>query len=171
VTAKVIDFATRKKTGDEHEANVRRELERRGWVVTPGGLGTLHPDTVRALTRTDSMARNGADFVVSCGSTVRYVDAKGCLRSGHTDRLFVNRRSIAAGLRSLALDDIAWYFVFDDLGVATPAEVMKYAEIERLGSASGYVAFPRDRTRPIDEVFGPVHVPTWGANPLFNVAA
>ena len=122
----VIDFAVRKAAGDTHQNRVQTELEKRGWTVDKWGQDILSDEVSRALRRTDSTMRWEPDFVTACGSTIRFVDAKGSLRGGgNTDRNFVSSRSIAAHLRLSAERDIPVYYVFGDLGVLTPAEVMR----------------------------------------------
>jgi hypothetical protein len=166
----VIPFAARKAAGDEHEDRVREQLEKRGWTVSPYGQRILAEEIRRALKRTESPARWDPDFVVACGSTIRYVDAKGSLRGMNADLNFISRRALEAHRRLQSDRDIPVFYVFGDLGVMTPDEVLRAAEVERLGTAGGYLSVPRDASRKLDDVFGPVHPPTWGADPLFKVA-
>lgn len=166
----VIQFAERKAAGDIHEARVRKELETRGWTVDLYGQGILSDPVKRALGLTESVRRWDPEFLVACGSTIRYVDAKGSLRGVRGDQNFVSRKAIAAHLKLMADSDIPVYYVFEDLGVLTPAEMMQLADYERIGNAPGYLTVPRVKSHPFDEVFGAVHTPTWGATPaLFEI--
>lgn len=162
----VIPFAERKAAGDAHEFRVRQELELRGWTVDSYGQGILSGEVKRALGRTESLTRWDPEFIAACGSVIRYVDAKGSLRGAHTDQNFISRKAVAAHLKLAAERDIPVFYVFDDLGVLTPAEVMRHAGVERLGNAAGYLAVPRKHSRSFDVVFGSPHTPTWGAAPL-----
>lgn len=167
----VLPFPARKAVGDKHEDRVEAELVKRGWAVDHTAQEkTLSEQVSRALRRTESKKRHDPDFLVACGSTIRYVDAKGSLRGPRTDQNFVSRKAIAAHLTLIAEQDIPVYYVFDDLGVLTPAEVMRYAGYERLGNAPGYLAVARSRSHRFDDIFGTEHPTTWGASPLFDVA-
>jgi len=167
----VLQFPQRKAVGDKHQDRVKVELEKRGWRVDPQGQDTLSEEVKRALKQTESPERWRPDFLVACGSTIRFVDAKGSMHGVRTDKNLVNKKALAAYLRLTAEQDIPVYLVFDDLGVLTPAEVMQIAGYERLGNASGaYLSVPRSRSRRFDDIFGTEHPTTWGAAPLFDAA-
>lgn len=167
----ILPFAERKAAGDAHEERVEAELVKRGWTVDKRGQDSLSERVKNALKRTESPYRWEPEFLIACGSTIRWVDAKGSLRGAHTDQNFISRKALAAHMLLVAQSDIPVYYVFDDLGVLTPAEVLQRSGCERLGNVgAGYLAVPRKAAHRFDDVFGTEHPSTWGASPLFDVA-
>lgn len=143
-------------TGLEHEERVRAELERRGWTTSPYGQGVLDEQVRRALKLTDSPRRFDPDFIVAQGSTVCGIDAKATMRGDAAHTYTISRKVLEAHLRIWANDDLAIYYVFSNLGVATPHEVMQFCHVTRIGEVNGsYVSFAAGAPRPFDEVFGP----------------
>lgn len=148
----------RKTVGDEHESRVREELERRGWTVSEYGQGVLAEPVRRALQRTESRYRFDMDMLAARGSTVCLVDAKSSMRGEDAHTYTISRKALRAGLRAWVEDDIPVYYVFANLGVATPAEVMQFCRLASLGEAGGYLSFLAGLPRPFDDVFGGVSI-------------
>jgi hypothetical protein len=150
----VVDWAARKAIGDAHEVRVRTELERRGWTVAPYGQGILPDEITRALGRGESRMRWDPDFVAANGSTVCLIDAKSSMRGDDAWTYTVSRKALRAHLRLWVELDIPVVYVFGNLGVATPAEVMQFCRLSTIGEAGGYVTFPAGLPRPLDDMFG-----------------
>lgn len=150
----ILDFATRKAIGDAHEQRVRHELEARGWTVNDYGQKILREVTRRALQRTESRMRWDPDFIVSHGSLLCLVDAKSAMRGEDAYIYTISRKALRAHIRLWAELDIPIYYVFPNLGVATPVEIMQFCRLATLGEAGGYVSFPSGLVRPIDDAFG-----------------
>lgn len=149
-----MTFADRKAFGDQHEARVRQELERRGWSVAQYGQGILPGAICRALARTESAFRFDPDFVVARGSDICLIDAKSSMRGENARAYTISRKSLRAGVRKVAEVDLPLYYVFHNLGVATPHELMQFSGVSSLGASGGYLSFGSHLPRPFDEVFG-----------------
>jgi hypothetical protein len=150
-------YAERKATGDVLESRVRTELELRGWTVSEYGQAVLAEPIRDALKRTECRMRWDPEFVASLGSYLCLVDAKGSMQGEDAWTYTISRKALRAHLK-LAVDlDLPIYYVFANLGVATPTEVMQFCRLARVGDAGGYVSFGAGLPRPFDDVFG---VPT-----------
>lgn len=148
----------RKAVGDAHEDRVRWELERRGWTVAPYGQGILPEQIRRALKQTDSPMRWDPDMVAANGSTVCLIDAKASMRGDDAWTYTISRKAVRAHLRMWSELDLPIVYVFSNLGVATPAEVLQFCRLQTTGSAGGYLSFPAGLPRPFDDYFGiPAH--------------
>jgi hypothetical protein len=147
-------FAERKVIGDQHELRVRAELEKRGWAVSPYGQGILGEPIRRALRHTESRMRWDPDMIAAQGSSVCLIDAKTSMRGDDAWSYTLSRKALSAHLRMWAELDLPIYYVFGNLGVATPAEVMQFCRLATLGEAGGYVSFAAGMPRPFDDVFG-----------------
>lgn len=147
-------WAERKAIGDAHEDRVRVELEWRGWTVTPYGQGVLPATTRAALRRTESRMRWDPDFVVSHGSAICLVDAKASMHGEDAYTYTISRKALRSGIRMWAELDLPLYYVFQNLGCATPVEIMQFCRLNTIGEAGGYVSFGSGLARPFDDVFG-----------------
>ena len=94
------------------------------------------------------------DMVAAHGSTVCLIDAKNSMRGDDAFTYTISRKALRAGIRMVAELDLPLYYVFANLGVATPAEVMQFCRLASLGEAGGYLSFPAGLPRPFDDVFG-----------------
>lgn len=126
----VISFAERKAVGDDHETRVRRELESRGWTVDPYGQGVLSDNAKQALQRTESPMRWDPDMIATRGLTVCLIDAKGSTKGDDAHTYWISRKALAAGRELWERADLPFYYVFANLGVATPAEIMQFCRVE-----------------------------------------
>lgn len=147
-------WVERKAVGDAHERRVKAELESRGWTVAHYGQALLPEPIVRALQCTESTMRWDPDLVASQGSTICLIDAKCAMRGDEARTYTVSRKALRAHMRMWVDLDLPIYYVFSNLGVATPSEVMQFCGLARLGDAGGYVSFGCGLPRPFDEVFG-----------------
>ncbi|MEV1315415.1 hypothetical protein AB0J14_04940 [Micromonospora arborensis] len=158
-------WAARKAVGDDHEHRIARELELRLWTVAPYGQGVL-PDSIRrALGTTESQMRWDPDLVACQGSTLALIDGKCSMRGEAAHTFTVSRKALRAHVRMWAERDLPIYYVFANMGVATPAEVLQFCRLSSVGEAGGYVSFPAGLPRPFDEVFGPPPGERWGQWP------
>ncbi|MFI7641660.1 hypothetical protein [Nonomuraea sp. NPDC049400] len=141
--------------GIQHEQYVVNELSRRGWEVTPAGQGTFPEALRQALSRTNSALRYFPDMLATRAGDIVAIDAKTRMPASHTQRYAISRPCLDAGLRFVALyQPIPLYYVFGDLGVTTPAEVIAYRPIAQPHPSGAYYLIQQHRTHPFDEVFG-----------------
>lgn len=147
-------WAERKAVGDAHELRVAAELERRGWTVDLYGQGVLSEATRRALGHTDSPMRWDPDLIASRGSSLCLIDAKGSMKGDDAFNYTVSRKALAAGRELWERTDLPFYYVFANLGVATPVEVMQFCHLASIREAPAYVSFPSGLARPFDDTFG-----------------
>jgi hypothetical protein len=148
-------WAERKAVGSEHEQRVWREFEARNHAVARYGQGILPAPIQRALGATDSIMRWDPDLIVAQGTALALIDCKASMRGNSADRYTISKKALRAHLRMSAERELPFYYVFSNLGVATPHEVMQFCGLRTLGAAAGgYVSFLAGRPHPFDEVFG-----------------
>lgn len=145
---------TRKAVGDAHEQRVAGELVRRGWTVDPYGQGVLSEVTRRALGHTESTMRWDPDLVASRGGAICLIDAKGSTKGDDAFNYTISRKALAAGRVLWERTDLPLYYVFANLGVATPVEVMQFCRLASIREAPAYVSFSSGMVRPFDDTFG-----------------
>jgi hypothetical protein len=149
----VSTWHERKAVGDTHEQRVALELERRGWVVSQCGTGLYEAEIRWALGRSESRLREFPDLIAARDGDVVTVDAKDRVSSAETGRYAISRRCLVAGMQFLgAFAPVPLYYVFGNLGVLTPAEVMHYGSIGQRGGA--YYLVPGRLGHHFDDVFG-----------------
>jgi hypothetical protein len=157
MTARETAWTERKQIGDVLEARVADELRARGWSVSPWGQGVLDGAVRDALRRTDSWARWTPDLVAARGQNVCFIDCKGQMTGRASRRHAIERAAVRAHLQLVAWSNLPIYYVFDDLGVATPYDVLTVAEpgpTPRCGSGAPYFLISSELDRPFDSVFG-----------------
>lgn len=118
------------------------------------GQGVWPERISAALRHTDSAMRWEPDLIASYGSTIRLIDCKASMRGEDAYQYTISRKAITAHLRMFAERDLPIYYVFDNLGVATPYEVMQFCRIDRIGSAGAYLTIQSGMPRPFDDAFG-----------------
>ena len=145
-------YAERAAIGGEHERRVVQELTRRpDWTVAPWGQAIL-PEPIRlALRDSRSRFRYFPDLVASRPGELVTVDAKDRMRSTETGRYAVARECVQFGLQFLAAFNIPVYYVFGNLGVLCPTEVISYG---RLGPGGAYYLISERLAHQFDDVFG-----------------
>lgn len=148
-----MDWNQRKAVGDAHEERVTRELERRGWTASRCGTGVYKPEIQWALGRSESRLREFPDLIAARDGDVVTVDCKDRMSSAETGRYAISRRCLTAGLQFLGANaPVPLYYVFGNLGVLTPAEVMHYGSIGQRGGS--YYLVPGRLGHHFDDVFG-----------------
>lgn len=152
----MTQWQDRKTVGDMHEQRVAAALRARGWTVHPCGQGT-YPTAVReALSRTRSALRQFPDLIAACGTDIVTIDAKDRMSSTGTSRYSISTSTVNAGLQFTAVHaPTPLYYVFGDLKVLTPAEVLHYTDHALRRSSGAYHLVSTHRAHPFDEVFGP----------------
>ncbi|MEU5810712.1 hypothetical protein [Streptomyces sp. NPDC047718] len=145
----------RRAVGDLHEARVADALRARGWTVQPCGQGTYLPAIRHALARTGSVLRYFPDLIAARGGELVTIDAKDRMPSTHSRRYAISTATANAGLLFTATHaPTPLYYVFGDLKVLTPAEVLHYTAHTRSPSSGAWLMIATDRAHAFDEVFG-----------------
>ncbi|GEB60083.1 hypothetical protein GCM10017674_75670 [Streptomyces gardneri] len=146
----------RKAVGDMHEHRVAHALRARGWTVHPCGQGT-YPEVVReALRRTRSALRQFPDLIAARAGEIVTIDAKDRMPSTDTNRYSISTSTVNAGLQFTAVHaPTPLYYVFGDLKVLTPAEVLHYTEHALRHSSGAYHLVSTCHAHSFDNVFGP----------------
>lgn len=153
--------------GRQHEHRVLQVLRDRGWDAEVFGQSLLSDDMSNTLRRVDSPVRWMPDIIAgkNIGGRQRivYVEAKGGRRYRDTGNHDLEIASLDAAEKwvSFAGDHCPVFFIFDDLGVTTPADVRDHCRqgtYRGNGSGTPFVLFPTTICRPIDTVFGQVTI-------------
>lgn len=151
----MTNFAARLAAGTDHEKRVTRELEHRGWAVAGYGQGSL-PEPVRAaVQRCGSRLRFAPDLLAAGGGDPVAIDCKDRMRSTDTGRYAIRRECVNAGLQFIGWTGITVLYVFGNLGVLTPTEVMSYGSLgARTAGTGAYYLVPERLAHHFDDVFG-----------------
>lgn len=145
----------RKPVGDAHEQRVATALRQHGWTVQLCGQGTYPPTIQRALIHTHSALRQFPDLIAARGSELVTIDAKDRMPSTHSDRYAISTAALNAGLLFTAAHaPTPLYYVFGDLKVLTPAEVLHYTDHALRHSSGAYHLVSTHRAHPFGSVFG-----------------
>lgn len=146
----------RKAVGDAHDHHVAATLQARGWTVHPCGQGTYPPAVRDALRPTRSALRHYPDLIAARGTDLISIDAKDRMPSTDTDRYAISTGTVNAGLFFTAAHaPTPLYYVFGDLRVLTPAEVI-HCTAHALRHRSGAFHLVRtEQAHHFDDVFGP----------------
>lgn len=150
-------WEARKAAGDELEQRVAEELTIRGWAVSPYGQGIFDPVIRAALGKTPSAIRWQPDLIAARGDLVVLIDCKGRMTSTTSNRHTIERDAVQAHLQYSGLAGLPVYYVFDDLGVLTPHEVLTAGRMgphTQMGSGAPYYLIASALARPLDSVFG-----------------
>lgn len=154
----VIDFATRKAAGDEHERKIRDALELRGWTIHDNGVEHLHERIKQQIVRSHCPMRWSTDFLAANDDEILMVEGKTDMHGGTGGWFRIDRKSIEAQRRWQTMLDIPVVYVLGNMNVATLDEVLNVCKISRIERAAAYLAFPAERARPMDDIFGePLH--------------
>ncbi|MET7639842.1 hypothetical protein [Streptomyces sp. NPDC005438] len=155
----MTSFQRRKDIGDVHEQCVARELDERGWTVDEWGQGALSPVARAALRGTDSFLRWTPDLIAARGRHLFMIDCKSRMTSHATGRHAVEAAAVTAHLQLAAWTQLPVCYVFDNLDVLTPLDVLMTGRIgphSVRGSGSPYHLVPMQRALAFDTVFGEV---------------
>ncbi|MFB6700880.1 hypothetical protein [Streptomyces rubiginosohelvolus] len=132
-------------------------LRARGWTVHPCGQGTYPPAVCEALRQTRSALRYFPDLIAARGSDLITIDAKDRMPSTHTDRYAISTDTINAGLLFTAAHaPTPLYYVFGDLKVLTPAEVIHYTGHALRHRSGAFHLVRTEQAHRLDDVFGSV---------------
>jgi hypothetical protein len=146
----------RKRIGDALERRVATELRSRAWSVSQWGQGILDEEIRQALRRTDSSARWTPDLIAARTETACFIDCKANMSGGTRRRHAIERAAVRAHLQLVAMTDLPVYYVFDDLGVATPYDVLtdgRCGSRSSVGSGAAYCLISSALDRSFDSVF------------------
>lgn len=147
----------RKRVGDALEHRVAQELRARAWSVNPWGQGILDGPVSNALRGTDSLVRWTPDLIAARGDEVCFIDCKANMTARASQRHAIERAAVKAHLQLAAWADLPVYYVFDDLGVATPYDVLMARQpgpTSRVGSGAPYFLISAAGDRPFNSIFG-----------------
>jgi hypothetical protein len=151
----VTQWQDRKTISDLHETRVADALRARGWTVQPCGQGTYLPAIRHALARTRSVLRYFPDLIAARDGELVTIDAKDRMPSTHTHRYAVSTATANAGLLFTATHaPTPLYYVFGDLKVLTPAEVLHYTAHSHPHTSGAWLLIATERAHAFDEVFG-----------------
>ncbi|WP_037851603.1 hypothetical protein [Streptomyces sp. NRRL S-340] len=146
----------RQAVGEAHERRVSAALRARGWTVHPCGQGTFPPAVQEALRRTRSALRQFPDLIAARGADLVTIDAKDRMPSTDSHRYAVSTDTVNAGLLFTAIHaPTPLYYVFGDLKVLTPAEVVHYTAHALRHHSGAFHLIRTEQAHPFDDVFGP----------------
>jgi hypothetical protein len=150
----MASWQERKSVGDALEERVARELGTRGWQVGRYGQRTL-PEPIRtAISRSTSGIRYLPDLIAfhdRLGPVI--VDCKDRLPTTSSRNYAINKACLNFGSQFAAIIGAPLYYVFGNLSVIIPAEIIAY----RIGDYrvhGSYYLIPDDQGHDFDQVFG-----------------
>ncbi|MGQ4388868.1 hypothetical protein [Streptomyces sp. SAS_270] len=151
----MTQWQDRQAIGEAHERRVAAALRARGWTVQPCGQGTYPPAVREALRRTRSALRQFPDLIAARGADLVTIDAKDRMPSTRTDRYAISRDTVNAGLLFTAAHaPTPLYYVFGDLKVLTPAEVVHYTAHALRHRSGAFHLVCTEQAHRFDDVFG-----------------
>lgn len=151
-------FQQRKAAGDAHEQRVAGQLTQRGWNVNAWGQGVLTAPVCLALRHSNSSLRWTPDLIAAKDDQVVLIDCKTRMTSHTTQRHAVERAAVTAHLQLVAWTQLPVYYVFDNLDVLTPYDVLstgKRGPYTGTGSGTPYFLIGAAHSSPFNEIFGP----------------
>ncbi|GAB7109731.1 hypothetical protein JCM4814A_80460 [Streptomyces phaeofaciens JCM 4814] len=155
-------FQQRKAIGDAHERRVARELALRGWDVSAWGQEVLTEAVRFPLRGTESSLHWTPDLVAAKDRQVFLIDSKSRMTSRTTRRHAVERAAVTAHLQFAAWTQLPLCYVFDNLDVLTPLDVLMLGRTgpqPAAGSGSPYHLVPTRRSLTFDDAFGAAQQP------------
>ncbi|GGX43092.1 hypothetical protein [Streptomyces chryseus] len=151
----MTQWQDRRLVGEAHERRVAAALRARGWTVHPCGQGTYPPPVRDALRRTRSALRHFPDLIAARGADLVTIDAKDRMPSTDTDRYAISAATVNAGLLFTAAHaPTPLYYVFGNLKVLTPAEVVHYTAYALRHRSGAFHLVRAERAHRFDDVFG-----------------
>jgi hypothetical protein len=142
----------RQQVGDAHESRVQKELASRRWAVDPWGQAILSEPIRKAVSRT--RWKNFPDLVAARDGDLVAIDAKDRMSSAETGRYAISRECVSFGLQFVAAFGVPIFYVFGNLGVLTPQEVMSYGSTGARGMGGSYYLVNGRLAHQFDDVFG-----------------
>ncbi|MFE5795562.1 hypothetical protein ACFQ8C_23710 [Streptomyces sp. NPDC056503] len=151
----VTQWQQRKAVGDAHEQRVAAALASQGWTVERCGQGTYPPAIQQALARTTSALRWFPDLIAARAGEVVTIDAKDSMPSSTSGRYAVADEAVHAGLQFIAANrPTPLYYVFGDLRVLTPVEILHYTGHAERQHDGAYRLVSTRQAHSFDTVFG-----------------
>lgn len=152
IVGSMQSFEARKRIGDAHENRVAAEMESRNWTVDPWGQAILSERTRRAISRT--RWKNFPDLIATRDGDLVAIDAKDRMSSAETGRYAISRECVSFGLQFVAAFGVPIFYVFGNLGVLTPQEIMSYGSTGARGVGGSYYLVNGRLAHQFDDVFG-----------------
>jgi hypothetical protein len=147
-------FGDRLSIGTAHEQRVAGELRARGWTVDPWGQGVLSAEVRAAIRHSGSRLRFLPDLIAARNGELVTIDCKDRMRSADSGRYSIARQCVNFGIQMAALD-VPLFYVFGNLAVLLPTEVMAYGRIgPRVTGSGAYYLVPERLGHQFDDVFG-----------------
>jgi hypothetical protein len=147
-----MSWQQRKLVGDAHEERIAQELQARNWTADPWGQAILSEPVRRAVSRT--RWKNFPDLVAARAGDLVAIDAKDHMSSAETGRYAISRECVSFGLQFVAAFGVPIFYVFGNLGVLTPQEVMSYGSTGPRGMGGSYYLVNGRLAHQFDDVFG-----------------
>ena len=122
--------------------------------MDPWGQGVLSSTVREAICRSNSQLRLLPDLIAGRDGELVTIDCKNRIRSGHTGRYAISRHCVNFGLHLNAMG-VPVFYVFGNLGVLLPTEVMSYGRIgPRVTGNGAYYLVAERLAHHFDDVFG-----------------
>lgn len=147
-----MSWTQRKQIGDALEVRVADEMSGRGWHVDYWGQGVLSAPIRQAVSRT--RWKNFPDLAAARDGDLVAIDAKDRMSSAETGRYAISRECVSFGLQFVAAFGVPIFYVFGNLGVLTPQEVMSYGSTGARGMGGSYYLVNGRLAHQFDDVFG-----------------
>jgi hypothetical protein len=151
------NWVQRNSTGTELEWRVGAALIARGWSVDNYGQGAMKQEIREALHLGTSGLRWNPDLIAVRGREVRFVDCKASLQPRPTGRHAIEQAAVGAHNQIIAVFNTPVFYVFEDMTVLTPRDVLSFGEPGRPstnGSGQPYYLVNACHGQPFDAVFG-----------------
>jgi Holliday junction resolvase len=149
----VASWQERKAVGDVHEQRVAAALQGCGWEVVAWGQATLPMPMRKAISNSQSPWRYFPDLIAVRGADLITIDAKDNMAGPNSPRYAIKKDCVQFGLEFFAVFKIPLFYVFGNLGVLTPAEILAYLP-NRSRPNGAYFLIHAERTHPFDQAFG-----------------
>lgn len=147
-------FSERLAVGDTHQQRIEKELDARNWAVAPWGQGILPEAHRQAIRDSGTRFRHFPDIVATRPGEFVSIDAKDRMHSTETGRYAISKDCVSFGLQFIAAFGIPVYYVFGNLGVLCPTEVMSYGTIGPRSTGGAYYLVSERLAHHFDDVFG-----------------
>jgi hypothetical protein len=139
------------------EWRVGAALIARGWSVDTYGQGAMKQEIREALHSGNSGLRWNPDLIAARGREVKFVDCKASVQPRPTGRHTIEQAAVSAHNQIIAVFDIPVFYVFEDMTVLTPRDVLSFGEPGKPaanGSGQPYYVVDARHGRVFDTAFG-----------------
>ncbi len=155
----ISTWDSRRRIGGDHEQVVADRLRQQDWIVQPWGMDTLHPTSRALIHACGSPAAHLPDLMAAPRSQphkVVLIDCKAQSVAGETERAIATG-CVFAQLRLSGTLELPLWYVFSDLAVSSPQDVIHSGRLVPAGPNSGsgdmHFRVPRTLDREFDSVF------------------